>query len=83
MEREKSISITYFAVLRERRGLSSETIQTTCKTVEDLYIHLSQAHSLLFPLRLMRFSKEGQFVKNDCAIQNGDEIGFLPPFAGG
>lgn len=79
----KTVQVQYFALLRERRGLSGESVQTTADTPRGLYDELRSRHGFpLEPDRLRVVINEA-FVEWDVPLNEGDEVVFIPPVAGG
>lgn len=77
------VSVLWFAVLRERRGLRSETLETTAATPAELYSELASLHPLGLEARLVRVAIDGAFAGMDEPLREGVEIAFIPPVAGG
>jgi molybdopterin synthase sulfur carrier subunit len=77
------IQVRYFASIRERRGLASESVTTDAATPADLYRALSATHGFSLPEHLVRFARNGEFVEADAELVSGDEICLIPPVAGG
>lgn len=82
-EAKKTLHLKYFALLKEERGLNSETIQADFVTAEELYEHLKQQHGFRMSTRLLRVSVNNKFVHWQTHLKDGDEIVFIPPVAGG
>jgi len=78
-----SISIQYFAILREQRGVVREQLTTTAKTPAGLYEELSAKHNFTLPPDRIRAAVNGEFVSSATVLKNGDEVVFIPPVAGG
>lgn len=76
------VTVRYFAVLREQRGVASETIEVEPGTTLDaLYERLFPASAAAkLPVSFMRnrISTKGRET-----LAEGDEIGMLPPIGGG
>ncbi|MCG3115902.1 MAG: MoaD/ThiS family protein [Candidatus Manganitrophus sp. SA1] len=81
------VKVRFFAVLKKIVGKEEVVVDVEKgTTLEQL---LSQLERDLPPLQ--QVLKEGkvlisvnqEVVPKECLIQNGDEIAFLPPFAGG
>lgn len=81
------VKIRFFAVLKKIVGKEEVVLEVEKgTTLEQL---LSRLERDLPPLQ--QIMKEGKIlisvnqevVPKECLIQNGDEIAFLPPFAGG
>ncbi len=79
----KSVKITYFAILKDERGLSEETLDTNVNTAEELFRELKSNHSLSLEPQHMRVAVNDQIVGWQHQLKGGDEIVFLPPVAGG
>ena len=79
----KKIHIQYFAILREQRGLSSETVETRSNSAQELYGELQNKFRFTLPLKLVRVSINNEFKSLDTLLQDNDNIVFIPPVAGG
>jgi molybdopterin converting factor subunit 1 len=77
------VRVRYFALFREQRGLSEETVATVARTVGDLYLELATRHGLTMPLESIRCAINEEFQTFDAELSNDDEIVFVPPVAGG
>ena len=80
---EKTVHLQYFALLQEERGVDKETIQTSAHTLEELYHTLKTQYGFQLNIDVLRVSQNCTFVDWQTAIQDGDEIVFIPPVAGG
>ncbi len=78
-----SLSIRYFAILREQRGLDHEQLKTTAGTPEAVYEELRTRHGFTLPANRVRAAVNGEFASATAALRDGDEIVFIPPVAGG
>ena len=79
------VRVLYFANARElaSRRLESLTLPEGM-SLEKLVEHVFQLHPGLKPFRsTVRFSINRELVENSVIIRDGDEIGVLPPVAGG
>ena len=79
----KSIDIEYYAILREQRGLSSETVQTAADTAKDLYVELTDQHQFSMTLDTLKVVVNEEFREWDHVLNEGDTVVFIPPVAGG
>lgn len=79
----KSVTLTYFAVLRDQRGIASETYSTEARTLEGLYEELAATHGFSLPASAVKAAVNDSFTSMDEPFNEGDEIVFLPPVAGG
>ena len=80
---QKTVSLLYFAILREQRGLDSETRTTSAPTAGALYEDLKRECGFTLSRHDLRVSVNNDFVDFEQPIADGDEIAFLPPMAGG
>jgi sulfur-carrier protein len=83
------MKVKYFAWVRERIGLSEETIEPPAgvRTVDDLIGWLTQrgetyAHAFEKP-KVIRAAIDHTHVKPDATISGAREIAFFPPMTGG
>lgn len=78
-----TVSVRYFAILREQRGLERETLMTSASTPAQLYDELRQRHGFTLPADRVRAAVNGAFVPSGFALISGAEVVFIPPVAGG
>ncbi|MEN9633354.1 MAG: hypothetical protein RL077_1758 [Verrucomicrobiota bacterium] len=78
-----SVSVYYFAILREQRGLGQETLSTSAMTPAALYEELRSLHGFTLPSERVRAAVNDTFVLSTTALREGDRIVFIPPVAGG
>jgi molybdopterin converting factor subunit 1 len=79
----KTVHVRYFAAFREATGTESEQVSTRAGTAAELFRECADRHK-----SLERFSASLVAVNEDLAdwestIDDGDEILFFPPVAGG
>ena len=79
----KKIDVQYFALLREERGLSQETISTRARTLQDLYKDLQKKYHFKLSIELLRVSINEEFSDWNTELKSGDRVVFIPPVAGG
>ncbi len=79
----KTIKVRYFAILREQRGVSEETLQTAAPDAATLYTELAAAHAFTLPVDRLRAALNGDFAPWPAPLNDGDEVVFIPPVAGG
>ena len=83
------ITILYFAWLRERTGLSEESmaLPDTGMTVADLIALLAArgpGHAAAFQnRRTVRCAVNQEFADPATVLRSGDEVAFFPPVTGG
>jgi molybdopterin converting factor subunit 1 len=79
----KEIQVQYYALLREERGLSSESLQTEAATPRQLYELLKMRHGFSLQPERLSVAVNEAFANWDQALQAGDSVVFIPPVAGG
>lgn len=82
MQGEHTVTVRYFAVLRERRGLDTERIELRAhESVAELYARLFPAAA--GPALPVGFAVNRVLVPGQTLLQPDDEVGLLPPLGGG
>jgi len=79
----KQLTLVYFAVLREQRGLSREDLTTEATTYAELYDELRARHAFTLPRTLVRASANDAFCEMSDPVEDGAVVVFIPPVAGG
>jgi len=77
------VTLRYFALLRDERGLELETIETTDSTPASLYETLRARHGFSLPRARMMVVVNDAYTGWEHALQEGDTVVFIPPVAGG
>ena len=77
------ITLRYFAILREQRGVAEEIVSTKAVNLHDLYRELAVAHHFSLPVDRVVAAVGDDFAPLDQPLKNGDVITFIPPVAGG
>jgi molybdopterin converting factor subunit 1 len=80
---EKKVRIQYFAVLRDQRGMSTETLSTAAKTPRDLYDELRVQHGFTMGADRLGVAINDEFASWDQLLNDSDRVVFIPPVAGG
>ena len=78
-----TVTIQYFAILREQRGLDGETLSTAANSPAALYDELRVRHGFTLPANRIRAAVNDEFVAADAVLRGGERIVFIPPVAGG
>jgi len=78
-----TVSIQYFALLREQRGLTHEKLLTGATTPAALYEELSARYSFSLSTDRVRAAVNDEFVAPTHLLLDGDRVVFIPPVAGG
>jgi molybdopterin converting factor subunit 1 len=79
------IHVLYFAVFREKLGREAETIELPAGArVRDAVDLLARQHAPIAALRSrFRVAVNQDFIDDDHALSDGDELALIPPVAGG
>jgi len=77
------IQIEYFALLKEQRGTSIETIETKAANPEILYSDLKRQYSFSLEPSALKVAVNEDFANWDHSLKDGDRVVFIPPVAGG
>jgi molybdopterin synthase sulfur carrier subunit len=82
-----TLTVRYFAWLRERVGEPSEAVETSAATVADLVEELrgrDEAHALAFAdMRAVRVAVDQELASFDAPLAGAAEVAFFPPMTGG
>ena len=79
----KTIELKYFAQLREIAQKDSETTQTESCTPAGLFEELKQRYQFPHKQKQLMVAINEEFSSWDHLLQDGDEVVFIPPVAGG
>lgn len=82
-DQNKTIHLQYYAILREKRGASQESIQTQATTAKQLYQELKIQHNFPLDLDSLKVAINDEFSNWDQPLKENDTITFIPPVAGG
>lgn len=80
---EKTLFLIYFGQIRERAGLSGETLRTRASTPRALYAELQNLYGFDLPFSHVRVAIGGVLKDRDILLAPDDTVVFLPPFGGG
>lgn len=78
-----TVTVLYFASLRDAAGMASEVVQTDAADLRALYAQLQSRHGFSLATDRLRVAVDGSFVKWDDVIGSGNEVAFIPPVSGG
>lgn len=79
----KQVHIHYFALLREERGISVETVETSARTLRQLYEELKDKHGFRLPCERLRVAVNDELQNWEDGLSDEDRIILIPPVAGG
>ena len=79
----KTIHLTYYALLREERGVPKETLETAAVTAQELYGELKLKYHFRLSTDSLKVSINDAFTSWKTQIRTGDHVVFIPPISGG
>ena len=77
------IQVEYFALLKEQRSASIETIETKAATPEILYSDLKRQYSFSLEPSVLKVAVNEDFANWDHCLKDGDTVVFIAPVSGG
>ena len=77
------VTVHYFAVMREQRGLREESVETATRTAGELLQELAGRHSFSLEQSRLRVVVNEEFAEWSRPLREGDAVAFIPPVAGG
>ncbi len=78
-----TLRVQWFAAYRDATGVATESVQSAAPTVADLYTELLDRHPGLSAYRRALVAVNDQMKDWNAALEDGDEVLFFPPVAGG
>lgn len=78
-----TVTLQYYAQLREQAYTSSERVSTSATSVRGLYEELRARHGFTLSSDTLKVAVNAQFSDWDRTLQDGDTVVFIPPVAGG
>ncbi|MEO6365950.1 MAG: MoaD/ThiS family protein [Luteimonas sp.] len=78
-----TVTVLYFASLRDTAGRSSELVDTDAGNLRTLYEELEARHGFGLACDVLRVAVDGAFAKWQDAVGERQEIAFIPPVSGG
>ena len=87
MNQAITVTVRYFASIREALGTGSETLSTQAATVgalrDELIARGGAAAQALAPGRAVRMALNQALCEGEAPLRQGDEVAFFPPVTGG
>jgi len=77
------INVTYYAMFREQAGCSGETIDADAADAVALFDQLKEKHGFSMCRSHVRLAVNDAFVDWNTPLNDGDQLVFIPPVAGG
>lgn len=78
-----NLTVCYFGLLAERRGLVEETVQSSALHPAAFYAELDARHHFGLPITAIRAAVNDEFVSWAHPLKDNDTLAFLPPMSGG
>jgi len=78
-----TVTLQYFAQLREQAGAGGEQVSTAAGSLRELYAELSARHGFTLSPEALKVAVNAQFSDWDRPLCDGDTVVFIPPVAGG
>jgi molybdenum cofactor guanylyltransferase len=79
----RTLSVQYYALLREQAGRREEQLVTSAATPAELYAELARRYPFTLDMRVLRVAINGEFREWSTPLADGDAVVFIPPVAGG
>ena len=78
-----TLTLLYFASLRERAGVPSESLSTEAADLAGLYEEIQARHGIAWPREHLRVAVDGEFARWQEPLRAGSEVAFIAPVSGG
>lgn len=78
-----NLRVLYFASMRDRARVDAETLTSSATDASGLYAELRARHGFTLDEKRLRVAVNGSFAEWTRALNDGDEVVFLPPVSGG
>lgn len=78
----KSISVKYFASLREKCGQDSENLVFE-GSYQELYNELAKKYDFNIPADMIQVAVNDEFTSMSALVVQNSKVVFIPPVAGG
>jgi molybdopterin synthase sulfur carrier subunit len=79
----KQVTVKHFASLKEQAGCAEETVQVEADRIVDLYKFMAHKHQFSLAPSQVKACVSGRFVALESPLEDGAEVAFIPPVAGG
>jgi MoaD family protein len=77
------VKVRYFAILRDAAGVDSEEVETVASCAGELFTQVSERHPGMRREFASLVAINDEMAHWDTGINDGDEVLFFPPVAGG
>jgi len=78
-----SITVLYFASLRDAAGVEQETWNTNAHDLAGVYAEIAAHHGFNLPLSRLRVAVDDAFSPWETPLREGSTVAFIPPVSGG
>ncbi len=78
-----TVTVLYFASLRDAAGRERETVSSDAADLGGLYAQLRAQHGFALDADRLRVAVDGGFARWDDDLRDGSEVAFIPPVSGG
>lgn len=78
-----TVTVRYFAKLKEDAGTSQESFETNASTIAVLWKEASALHGFTLDSSLVKAAQGDEFCPWDSPLVPGLTVAFMPPVAGG
>ncbi len=78
-----TVTLQYFAQLREQAGAGGEQVSTAAGSLRELYAELRARHGFSLSADALKVAVNAQFSDWSWPLRDGDVVVFIPPVAGG
>ena len=79
----RTITVEYFAMLREDSGRNEERVETTAESALELFRELQERHGFKLDPERLKVVVNEEFCEWSKELKDGDTVVFVPPVAGG
>jgi molybdopterin synthase sulfur carrier subunit len=80
---KKKITVRYFALIGERRGIQNDPYETEAVTARQLLHELQANKAIPLTTNISKAAVNDKFVDWDAPIADGDRVTLMSPFSGG
>jgi molybdopterin converting factor subunit 1 len=78
-----TIKVKWFAAYREAAGVSAEDVHTDAATAAELFAEMQRKRPALASFSAALLAINNEMADWNRTLQDGDEVLFFPPVAGG
>lgn len=79
----KQVTVRFFAAFRDAAGVESERVSSAAGTLGELFKEVASRHPGLAHLPLSMVAVDDTMARWDDGFEDGAEVLFFPPVAGG